>query len=126
VPSLVARAAASGVGIYPIDPYYLKPPQRAGLILGYAALNERDIRAGVRAFAEVFDASATARQPLGRGQIHNQDPDGRVIPGQGIQTDPDPDARPGWITIPPPQPSPGGSIPLPKMDQSKGAAKGWR
>jgi GntR family transcriptional regulator/MocR family aminotransferase len=56
VPALVARAAASGVGIYSIAPYYLDPPQRAGLMLGYAALNERDIRAGVRAFAEVFDA----------------------------------------------------------------------
>lgn len=56
VPALVARAAASGVGIYPVAPYYLKPPRRAGLILGYAALNERDIRAGVRAFAKVFGA----------------------------------------------------------------------
>jgi GntR family transcriptional regulator/MocR family aminotransferase len=55
VPSLVARAAASGVGIYPLAPYYVQPPQRAGLILGYAVLNERDLRAGVRAFAEVFD-----------------------------------------------------------------------
>jgi GntR family transcriptional regulator / MocR family aminotransferase len=56
VPALVARAAASGVGIYPVAPYYLNPPQRAGLILGYATLNERDLRAGVRAFAGVFDA----------------------------------------------------------------------
>jgi GntR family transcriptional regulator/MocR family aminotransferase len=56
VPALIARAAASGVGIYPVAPYYMKPPQRAGLMLGYAALNERDIRAGVQAFAEVFDA----------------------------------------------------------------------
>lgn len=55
VPSLVARAAASGVGIYPLAPYYVQPPQRAGLILGYAILNERDLRAGVRAFAAVFD-----------------------------------------------------------------------
>ena len=56
VPALIARAAASGVCIYPVAPYYLNPPQRAGLMLGYAALNERDIRAGVRAFAEAFDA----------------------------------------------------------------------
>jgi GntR family transcriptional regulator/MocR family aminotransferase len=54
VPALVARAAQSGVGIYPVAPYYLNPPQRAGLILGYAALHERDIRAGVRAFAEAW------------------------------------------------------------------------
>src|SRR5262249_17540665 len=55
-PALLPRAGASGVGIYSIAPYYLDPSQRAGLMLGYAALNERDIRAGVRAFADVFDA----------------------------------------------------------------------
>lgn len=61
VPALVSRAAANGVGIYPITPYYLRPPRRAGLLLGYAGLNEREIRAGVRAFAEVVDGtSATA------------------------------------------------------------------
>ncbi len=54
VPALAARAAASGVGIYPLAPYYLRPPRRAGLILGYASLNERDLRAGVRAFAEIY------------------------------------------------------------------------
>jgi GntR family transcriptional regulator/MocR family aminotransferase len=54
VAALVARAAARGVGIYPVAPYYLEPPQRAGLILGYASLSERDIRAGIQAFAEVF------------------------------------------------------------------------
>lgn len=54
VPELVQRAAAGGVGIYPLAPYYLTPPRRGGLILGYASLNERDIRAGVRTLAEIF------------------------------------------------------------------------
>jgi GntR family transcriptional regulator/MocR family aminotransferase len=48
VSDLVARAADRGVGIYPIAPYFLRPPRRAGLLLGYANLSERDIVEGVR------------------------------------------------------------------------------
>ena len=48
----LARAAAEvGVGIYPVSAYYETPPSRAGLLLGYAALAERDIRAGVKRLA---------------------------------------------------------------------------
>jgi GntR family transcriptional regulator/MocR family aminotransferase len=54
VPELVERAAAGGIGIYPVAPYYLTPPQHSGLILGYASLHERDIRAGVHALAELL------------------------------------------------------------------------
>jgi GntR family transcriptional regulator / MocR family aminotransferase len=57
VPALIVRAAAAGVGIYPLAPYYVNPPPRAGLILGYSGLSERDIRAGVRALADVLIAS---------------------------------------------------------------------
>ena len=58
VGDLVARAAAAGVGIYPLAPYYRDPPQRAGVILGYASLGERDLRAGVHALAEISGLSA--------------------------------------------------------------------
>lgn len=51
---LVRRAAAAGVGVYPIAPYYLRPPGRAGLLLGYAALGEAEIRAGIRRLASVL------------------------------------------------------------------------
>ena len=51
VPAIVAAAAEAGVGIYPVAPYYLRPPRRAGLLLGYTCLQEREIRAGVRALA---------------------------------------------------------------------------
>lgn len=55
VAELIARAAAAGVGIYPVAPYYhLEPPPRGGLMLGYASLTEGDIRAGVGALAEVL------------------------------------------------------------------------
>ncbi len=45
---IVATAAAAGVGVYPISPYYLSAPQSAGLLLGYGAMSERDIDAGIR------------------------------------------------------------------------------
>jgi GntR family transcriptional regulator/MocR family aminotransferase len=54
----VARAAEKGIGIYPVTPYYLQPPKQAGLILGFACLNERQIRAGVHALAEVMRGSS--------------------------------------------------------------------
>ncbi len=46
------RAAARGVGIYPITPYYMRPPNRAGLLFGYAPLTEREIREGVAALRD--------------------------------------------------------------------------
>ena len=52
--ALIARAARAGVGIYPVAPYYAAPPRRAGLLFGYAALTEGEIRAGVRRLAELL------------------------------------------------------------------------
>jgi GntR family transcriptional regulator/MocR family aminotransferase len=52
--ALIARAARAGVGIYPVAPYYAEPPRRAGLLFGYAALAEGEIRAGVRRLAELL------------------------------------------------------------------------
>lgn len=51
---LVRRAAGVGVGVYPVAPYYLTPPRQAGLLLGYAALTEPEIRAGIRRLASVL------------------------------------------------------------------------
>jgi GntR family transcriptional regulator/MocR family aminotransferase len=48
-------AARAGVGLYSVTPYYLMPPPRAGLLLGYAALTQEDIRAGVQRLAAVLD-----------------------------------------------------------------------
>jgi len=52
--ALIARAARAGVGLYSVAPYYAKPTQRAGLLFGYAALTEAEIRAGVRRLAELL------------------------------------------------------------------------
>jgi GntR family transcriptional regulator / MocR family aminotransferase len=51
---IVARAAERGVGIYGIAHCYLRRPSRPGLMLGYARLNEREIRDGVRILGEVL------------------------------------------------------------------------
>jgi GntR family transcriptional regulator/MocR family aminotransferase len=51
-------AAQAGVGLYPVAPYYLTPPPRAGLLLGYAAMPEDEIRAGVQCLAAVLEHGA--------------------------------------------------------------------
>jgi len=60
VASLIARAAHAGVGVYPISPYYLRPPCRAGLLFGYASLTEAEIRAGIRRLAEMVRSRGEA------------------------------------------------------------------
>ena len=45
------RAARRDVGVHPITPFYARPPRRAGIILGYAALDEAAIAEGVRRLA---------------------------------------------------------------------------
>jgi GntR family transcriptional regulator / MocR family aminotransferase len=52
--ALIARADRAGVGIYSVAPSYAEPPPRPGLLFGYAALTEAEIRAGIRRLAEAF------------------------------------------------------------------------
>jgi GntR family transcriptional regulator/MocR family aminotransferase len=52
--ALVARAAARGVGIYGISPYFQDRPNRSGFLLGYSRLTESDIREGIRLLGEIF------------------------------------------------------------------------
>lgn len=54
VPQLIDRAAALGVGIYPIAPYFIHPPRRAGLLLGYASMDEHMIDEGIRRLARAL------------------------------------------------------------------------
>jgi GntR family transcriptional regulator / MocR family aminotransferase len=53
VRELRLRAARAGVGVYSVAPFYLSPPKRAGLLMGYASLPERQIAEGIRRFAAV-------------------------------------------------------------------------
>ncbi|MGE0797479.1 MAG: PLP-dependent aminotransferase family protein [Lautropia sp.] len=51
---VVRRAAAAGVGVYPVAPNYLEAPTRAGLLLGYGSLEEDEIRQGVSRLARAL------------------------------------------------------------------------
>jgi GntR family transcriptional regulator / MocR family aminotransferase len=50
--SVVAAAAAGGVGVSGVGPYRLSHPGRDGLIFGYSSLNERTITEGIGLVAE--------------------------------------------------------------------------
>ena len=52
--ALVAAAAARGVGVYPISPYYLKPPTRTAVLLGYSRVTENQILEGIRRLGRVL------------------------------------------------------------------------
>jgi GntR family transcriptional regulator / MocR family aminotransferase len=52
--TVIARAAALGVAVYGISPYFLTTPRRSGLMLGYSRMKESDIREGVRRLGDVL------------------------------------------------------------------------
>jgi GntR family transcriptional regulator / MocR family aminotransferase len=45
------KAEKAGVGLYGVEAFYLKPPKRTGVVLGYAPLPESAIREGIRCLA---------------------------------------------------------------------------
>jgi len=57
LPERIARARQAGLGIYPIAPYYRHPPERAGLLIGWASLDEPTLRQGVARLAKVLSSS---------------------------------------------------------------------
>ena len=63
LPILLEHAARAGVGLYPVTPYYLCPPHRAGLLLGYAALDVVEIEAGIQRLAAVLDTHPPLLRP---------------------------------------------------------------
>lgn len=56
---LAAAARRREVGVYPVAPYFLDPPRAAGLIVGYAALDEAEIEEGVRRLARALEEATT-------------------------------------------------------------------
>jgi GntR family transcriptional regulator / MocR family aminotransferase len=52
--AVIAQAAKLGVGIYGISHCFLKRPSPPGFIVGYARLNEREIREGIRLLGSVL------------------------------------------------------------------------
>ncbi len=51
IDDVFSKALQAGVGLFPVDAFYLKPPKRTGVVLGYAPLREREIREGIRRLA---------------------------------------------------------------------------
>jgi GntR family transcriptional regulator / MocR family aminotransferase len=45
------KAETAGLGLYTVDPFYLKRPRRTGVVLGYAPLSEHEIREGIHCLA---------------------------------------------------------------------------
>jgi GntR family transcriptional regulator/MocR family aminotransferase len=45
------KAQMAGVGLYSVHSFYTKPPRRTGVVLGYAPLQDREIRDGIRCLA---------------------------------------------------------------------------
>lgn len=68
VNALIEAAAQAGVGVYAVTPYYLAPPTRAGLLLGYAAMTASDIGLGIRGLATVL-RQYTAHGGRGAGTL---------------------------------------------------------
>jgi GntR family transcriptional regulator/MocR family aminotransferase len=54
LPELSERCRREQVGVYPANLYYRQPPEHAELLLGYASLEEREIREGVRRLGSVL------------------------------------------------------------------------
>ena len=50
----ICRAASRGVGVYGISQFFLTPPSRTGLMLGYSRMNEKEIREGMRLLGETL------------------------------------------------------------------------
>ena len=58
---LVQHAAALGVGVYPVTPYYDAPPPTLGLLLGYGALPVRSIATGIARLADAVRELGASR-----------------------------------------------------------------
>jgi GntR family transcriptional regulator / MocR family aminotransferase len=52
--TIIARAAAQGVGVYGISQYFLNRPLRTGVMLGYSRMKEEEIREGIRRLGEIL------------------------------------------------------------------------
>jgi GntR family transcriptional regulator/MocR family aminotransferase len=59
-PEVIARAQQTGVGVYPVAPFYARPPRRTGLLLGYTSLTEREIAEGIRRLGSVVTSMSAS------------------------------------------------------------------
>lgn len=54
--ALIEHARNRGLGLYSIAPLYIRPPARAGLLMGFAGLSATEIEQALATFAESLDA----------------------------------------------------------------------
>ena len=113
-------AARRDVGVQPVSPFYAARPRRAGVLLGYAALDEAEIAEGVRRFAAgapgAPDALSGVRPPegaaLGRSRIfacffarfrhfagHSPHQTKPLIPGKGLPEGSGPHAHAASLSL---------------------------
>ena len=71
--SVIAAAAARGVRVYGVSPYFANSP-RPGILLGYARLSEADIREGIRRLGAAIPTTPIA------GTLHRFAADGYPAP----------------------------------------------
>lgn len=51
---LVMLADQHGITVYPLSKFWIEPDQRRGLVLGFAAFGEAEIKAGVQKLADAW------------------------------------------------------------------------
>lgn len=54
LPAVVEEASAAGVGLFPVQPFYIDPPERAGLMLCYVGLTHGQISSGVQTLSAII------------------------------------------------------------------------
>lgn len=73
VDSLIAHAAERGLGLHAIGPHYRRGPAPAGLLLGYAGLSAKQLRAASELLGQALShvAGGAANQVRRTGQSHS-------------------------------------------------------
>jgi GntR family transcriptional regulator/MocR family aminotransferase len=68
VAALIAHAQRARLGLYSIAPLYLRPQNRAGLVMGYGGMSVAEIEQALAVFARCLDEvlPVSAKQPLRR------------------------------------------------------------
>ncbi len=85
VPALRRRAAEQGVGVYPVTPYYREPPKSAGLLLGFASLQEKEIEEGIAKLARIVLAPASKQSSDVANAGDDSAQQESAVPGQSKQ-----------------------------------------
>jgi len=67
--ALIGIAESRGLGLHPIHLHYLRPPQRPGLLMGYAGLAPEELRVAAELFGRCLGVVTGARSRSARPQL---------------------------------------------------------